>query len=417
MCESAPYQAELRTIITAFNTALVTEGADALGVKPCKAVGHDEAHFVEAQKGNRTKYIAYLAALVQILTVTMFDFYGRIVQKANFFVKREVMAPGKMPRAIIDVPKHEVLALRPYDNLVEEFTRLHASVKGVPAEHRAQILERVITALGPRVYGVGVDDTARDSNVNMENKRGYVGLLGLLCVHLNALVVAIYTRTKVNYRAHGAKLVGNLVNLASGASYTSSLNWYVSMLMMWYICELAGIPRQERVLGAEGDDSLIFFVDSPINRRRWASVDLDTVGAMLGKRLKLEGEGPLDTTAIPFVGGYLSLVTGVAVFVPSYKRGWMKAGIVSQFGTDGWPQRKIYALCKSKAQSVLDKYDGVPIYWAYANVLARLYGLTGRAGEPSLLAREVYSRAGITYDRQYMLEAAIQGGYADPRLF
>jgi len=417
LCEPADHDAGLAELIRAFNTALVTEGADALGVRPCKAIGHDEAYFVNAQRGKRSKYIAYLAALLQILTVTMFDYYGGLVQKANFFVKKEVMAPGKMPRAIIDVPKHEVLALRPYDNLVEEFTRLHASVKGVPAQERASILERAIGVLGLNLYGVGVDDTARDSNVNLENKRGYVGLLGRLSLYVNTVVVAIYTRTRVNYSANGLKLTGNLVNLASGASYTSSLNWYVSMLMMWHICELAGIPRTERILGAEGDDSLVLFVNTPVNRLRWASVDLDVVGRMLGKRLKLEGEGPLDKTAIPFVGGYLSIVLGQAVFTPAYKRGWMKAGIVAQFGTDGWPQRKIYQLCKSKAQSVLDKYDGVPVYWAYANVLARLYGLRGRTTEPHPFAREVYARAGVSHDRQYYLETAIEGGYSDPRDF
>jgi len=407
----------LTAIVREFNATLVTTGADALGVRACKAVSHDEAHFVDAQRGKRSKYIAYLAALLQIVTVTMFDYYGAVVQKANFFVKKEVMAPGKMPRAIIDVPKHEVLALRPYDNLVEEFTRLHASVKGVPAQLRASCIERAVDVLGLDVYALGIDDTARDSNVNMENKRGYTGLLGMLCLWLNARVVGIYTRTKVAYSAFGIRLNGDLVNLASGASYTSSLNWYVSLLMMWYICEVAGIPRLERVLIAEGDDSLIIVKNTQVNRLRLAAVDLEEIGGVLGKRLKLEGSGALCATAVPFVGGFVSIVDAVPCFTPAYKRGWMKAGIVAQFGTDGWPQRKIYALCKSKAQSVLDKYDGVPVYWAYANVLAELYGLKGRAAEPDYRAREVYRRSGVSFDRQYYLEAAIVGGYVDPRDF
>jgi len=417
LCEPADFSADLPSLIRSFNAALVSEGADALGVRACKAVGHDEAYFVEAQRGKRNKYIAYLAALVQIVTVTMFDYYGAFVQRASFFVKREVMAPGKMPRAIIDVPKHEVLSLRPYDHLVEEFIRLHASVKGVPAQQRADCVQTAIDTLGPDLYAVGIDDTARDSNVNIENKRGYVGLLGLLCLYINRAVVAIYTRTRVAYSAYGVTLSGKLINLASGASYTSSLNWYVSMFMMWYICERCGVPRRERMLVAEGDDSLIIVTNTYVNRLRLDSVDLEEVGAILGKKLKLEGAAALRTGVVPFVGGYVGIVDEVAHFTPSYKRGWMKAGVVSQFGTDLWPYRKVYQLCRAKAQSVVDKYDAVPVYWAYANELSRIYGLGVRAREPGHEAREIYARAGVSHDRQYYLEEAISCGYARPRDF
>jgi len=417
LCQPAEHSADLSRVIASFNAALVTDGADPLGVRPCKAVGQEEAYFVEAQRANRSKYISYLAAYLQILTASMFDYYSAAVQKANFFVKKEVMAPGKMPRAIIDVPKHEVLSLRPYDNLVEEFTRLHASVKGVPAAARAECLQRAMGALGPDLYAVAIDDTARDSNVNLENKRGYVGLLGLLCLWVNTTIVAIYTRTRVSYTATGVRLTGRLINLASGASYTSSLNWYVSMFMMWYICAVAGIARTDRVLIAEGDDSLIVVRNTPGNRMSLAAVDLDQIGRKLGKLLKLEGVAELSTGCVPFVGGYLGVVGGEPVFAPSYKRGWLKAGIVAQFGTDEWPYRKIYGLCRAKAQSVLDKYDRVPVYWAYANVLAGIYGLRARASEPCPKARELYARAGVSYDRQYYLESAIEGGYATPRDF
>lgn len=417
--EPAEASVGLDDIIKDFHRAIVSTGVDAMGVKPCLAVAEDYSYFVAAAKlRSRMKYLSYLEALVCLTYVTMFDYFSAVVQRASFFVKTEVMAPGKMPRAIIDVPKWEVLAVRPYDHIVEEFTMRHASVKGLSNGDRARVLDVARDRLGcSRILGMSIDDTSRDKNVNMSNKRGYVSLLHMLCVHVCTAAVMLYTRCRVVYRAEGIVLIGQLVNLASGASYTSSLNWYVSLLMMWYICELAGVGILDRILSGEGDDSLILVVDTVENRWRLSQVDLTAVGRALGKCLKLEAFGSLNDGVMPFVGGYFSIVYDHAVFLPSYKRGWMKAGVIPRFGTDAWPARNVYALCKSKAVSVCDKYSGIPVYYAYARKLSELYGLWNFVSEPDLISRIVYERAGVSMSKQLFLESCILNSTIDPADF
>jgi len=228
------------------------------------------------------------------------------------------------------------------------------------------------------------------------------------------------------------KVVSKLLRLLSGASYTSGMNWGTSRFLWHRIRKWLGLKPHEFIAICEGDDNIGVICGKAFRRLCLVSVldelFIEQAGLACGKRLKIEAMGWFgDRTAWPAVGGKIVHCDGVWHFMPSLERGVIKAGWAINHN---WVSYKVMAgRVAARAWALNDRYSGVPIFWAYARVVAGYaahlggvplfdedelykkdeYGWTGRLAEaPTDAARIAYEVAyGVGWHSQLLMEAEL----------
>jgi hypothetical protein len=215
--------------------------------------------------------------------------------------------------------------------------------------------------------------------------------------------------------------------LWSGVSYTSIMNFFTTCKMIKYLAWTLELPDHAFAAACEGDDSAVAVAEShwDLVRDFVTSDQLSVTFAKLGKDVKLECAAALvPRTAFPVVGGFaVYMGYGEWSFIPSWDRAVIKAGFAS---IDEPSYANIAGRIKARADALNDRFDEVPVFWAYARVVAEYaatfnvtpeytneelfelkeHGWTGRLAQaPSDLQRDAFSVVtGIDHAAQVVIE-------------
>lgn len=307
------------------------------------------------------------------LHMRVFTFLEGMRKRAIIKVKREMLKWGKTPRVITEFESGETVEAHRYAMPLEKFIKTRLSWKGLRTEEKCLPFRVACEKFNNDCYVVCLDDVARDSNTTWMDLLRYALLLAWLGIWGTGEFFNMMFRRGVR----GNTLIGILMSffyrLFSGESDTSGRNWTTSRALWSFLALAMGLAWYEYIAACEGDDNFGVLEGNAVRRLgldRLITVDyINRLGRKFGKVLKVEKQGWLrDRTAWPAVGGDSVYLNGQWSFIPSTSRGVIKAGwaICTDFGSHAALAGRVSA----RAWALNDRYNGVPIFWAYARVVA-----------------------------------------------
>lgn len=348
---------------------------------------------------------------------------------SSMFVKVEALASGKPPRMIFNPLTWEVVvsleSTRPAEGWMKQE---RVTFKGVQtADKWKPIAEAALKVnAGFDVWILCLDDTGRDSNTVAHDFTIFecvLAILGCLTIMTAQLLQRVGFRAKMN----NFKLRGDWVSLLSGSSWTSVMNYFTSMFMLFCVAVFyLDLPFSDFYCLAEGDDSALILSGERVRGLLQTTTLFDEegiagFGLKLRKRLKIESFREFyHPEGHPIVGGVAAFSCEGSFYHPSWKRFELKTSWALSFMICS---EKVYlSRLQSRSLCLNDRFDGVPIMWAYARRVAivaqRLggralldsdelftYGGIEVAYEPSMASRISFSTVyGINVSRQLAME-------------
>lgn len=307
------------------------------------------------------------------LHLRVFTFVEGMCKKAVIKVKREMLKWGKPPRVITEFESGETVEAHQYAMPLEKFIKTRLSWKGLKTSDKCTPFRVACELFDNDCYIVCLDDVARDSNTTWMDLMRYALLLAWLGIWGTGQTFNMMFRRGVRGRTLVGILMSLLYRLFSGESDTSGRNWTTSRAMWSFLRRHMGLTRMDFVAVCEGDDNFAALKGAAVRELGLEALFTDEyfikLGRLFGKVLKVEKQGWLrDRTAWPAVGGDSVYLDGLWSFIPSQSRGIIKAGwaISTDFGSYASMAGRVTA----RAWALNDRYDGVPIFWAYARVVA-----------------------------------------------
>jgi len=314
----------------------------------------------------------YVQAFVDYIRSGTSRFSNR--QSAVLKVKVEMLKAGKPPRVIHDFDSGETVLAHAWAMVLEKFIRTRPSWKGLKTAEKWFPLEAAVGLFAHDCYIVCLDDVARDCNTIRHDFMALSHLLRLLGVdmiregHLHRLL-----RRGIKLFTPFGWVLSPIMRLFSGASFTSSMNFVTSRFFWYRLRRWLGLRTSDIVVICEGDDTI-----AVIRGNSYRRLHLDTVlndawvaaaGLRCGKVLKVEQMGWFgDGTAWPAVGGKIVFCDGVWSFLPDLGRAYIKAGWA--INHDFVSARVMAGRITARSWALNDRFNGVPIFWAYARVVA-----------------------------------------------
>lgn len=338
----------------------------------------------------------------------------------------------KFPRNIFSPNPVEVVAIRMFTQPIEEaiyYDRI--TFKKLPTDQKHVPFQQMIDLFGTdQLYVVCLDDTSRDANSCSHDFKLFMRIMrkfNLLGRFLR------YSLTKKGFAltAYSYFVSGKWQSLLSGTPFTSLMNYWTSMFIMYYIFVIEyAIPTSSVGFLAEGDDSAAFMpIDIGLKLAQSGLLQDDRIKALglkLRKDLKVESHGPLNmNTGHPIVGGVVVELDGKLHYFPDLKRFLLKSCWVTDYNIIS---PKVYrGKAQAKAYALLDRFSGIPVYYAYALKIADFHGASPKwltkeerfsinnnigCFPPTIDSRYAFEKAfGISIADQYKAELIIQHSY------
>lgn len=351
-------------------------------------------------------------------------------QAALLKVKVEMLKAGKPPRVIHDFDSGETVLAHSWAMVLEKFIRTRLSWKGLKTRDKWKPLATAVAHFSNDCYIVCLDDVARDCNTITPDFWALTWFLEYIGVdmhregHFSRLM-----RLGIKLFTPFGVVVSPLRRLFSGASYTSGMNWCTSRFLWYRLRRWLLLKRTDIIVICEGDDNIAIIRGSAYRSRKLGSVLTDKwverAGRRCGKVLKVEAMGWFGPgTAWPAVGGKIVFHQGDWCFLPDYSRAIIKAGWAINYD---WQSFSVMAgRVTARSWALNERFDGVPLFWAYARVVAA-YAVTlgadpifesdelfakdeaewdgSLAGPPTDACREAYALAyGVGVGNQLLLE-------------
>jgi len=394
---------------------------------PCSLLSEDEVIAIVALK-SPSKARRYLADFTEY--ISSFICSGRA--KCKLKVKPEILKLGKSPRVIHDLDSGETVLAHSWAILLEMWIKTTLCWKGLRTNQKCVPFCDACQHFNNDCYLVCLDDEARDSNTLRINFVVLCMLLEALGIHIRGVYFRCLMRAGVVLVTCFGIVISPFIRLKSGVSYTSGMNYVTSRFDWFCILYWLEVPVSAYIVCAEGDDNFACIEGNIVRRLGLESCfgtdQLRMFGLKLGKRLKMEKQGWLrDGTSWPAVGGdsvYLAADWG---FIPSLPRCLIKAGWAIN---NDWESFKVVAgRVSARAWALNDRFDRVPIWWAYARVVAAYAAHLGcppifdadeeyqredqcwsggLANEPSVLQRRMYEVAfGVGCGNQLICESLL----------
>jgi len=358
---------------------------------------------------------------------------------SNLKVKVEILKLGKPPRVIHDLDPGETVLAHAWAVPLEAFIKTRLSWKGLRTSDKWQPFASAVDHFDGDCYIVCLDDVARDCNTQGHDFYSLAYLLSYLGVdmHRNRHLTRLF-RVGVFLRTAIGGVLSPAWRLLSGASYTSGMNWNTSRLMWFYIRRKLRINRRDIIVVAEGDDNFVAIRGSCARRlrldRRLTDRWVQRTGLELGKVLKVEKKGWFgDDTWWPAVGGRSVYSHGQWGFMPDQTRSEIKAGWA--INHDFASFKAIAGRVTARSWALNERFDGVPVFWMYARVVAAYAAHLGApplfdtdelrkksdegwsgglAQEPTLISRTMYEIAyGVDIGGQLILEELFRSALGD----
>lgn len=305
----------------------------------------------------------------------------------------------KCPRFIFGSDSGDVVACHMVVSVIEDFIATRNSFKGLRTNQKHQPIEKCFNEFRGDCYIICIDDTARDGNTQRHDFDNFLNLCRQLCIGLPPEFEKLMSREGYKASSKWGSISSRITRLFSGCSFTSALNWVTTRFFIHSLCLTAGVNRKDYAGPCEGDDNAVVVRGAAYSRVACALCDdnITSLGRLLGKDIKIEKRGWLrPDTSWPIVGGFTVYDGSVFSFVPSPSRAVVKAG---------WALRPVYGSykatigsIKSRSESLNDRFDGVPVFYSYARLVA------SRAALHTGIARRTPKEE---YDRQHSTGIAL----------
>jgi len=306
------------------------------------------------------------------------DHFKRIVYSSNrhkgkLKVKVEILKWGKMPRVIVDFGGYYVVLGHSFAIPLERHLKVLNGWKGLKVKDKWIPLANIAAKFHYDVFLALTDDTARDCNTIDRDFLIFIDvLIASGCLVEGSEAHLFLLRVGLSATTVAGNLRSLLVRLFSGTSFTSSMNFVTSYGWLTFFARHLGFVPEEFMCAAEGDDTAIGFCGAAFRRLSpdVSEANVIRLGRMYAKDMKIEKFGwLLPGTAWPCVGGHAVYISGTTWrYVPSVSRAMIKAGYsISYEFTSG---RSFIGRIKARADSLNDRFDTIPVFWAYAAVVS-----------------------------------------------